>query len=153
MYTGKLKHVHICGLWGAKDIETSFDPNINIFIGANGSNKTVFLNLIEAALTVDIKTLVEIDFSRIEMIIDAEFYQLEISKCNDDGKIIVVYKLGNEQKLDEIKIETDTFRLRRYGRYDSPAIFVVRKKLMTMVNISWLSINRGNLYNNELDSC
>lgn len=152
MYTGKLKHVHISGLWGTKEIETSFDPNVNIFIGANGSNKTVFLNLIEAALMVDIKTLVEIDFSRIEMIIDAEFYQLEISKCNDDGKIIVVYKLGNEEKLDEIKIETDSFRLRRYGRYDSPAIFVVRKKLMTMVNISWLSINRGNLYYNELDS-
>ena len=28
-YTGKIKHIHICGLWGVKDIETSFDPNMS----------------------------------------------------------------------------------------------------------------------------
>lgn len=152
MYTGKIKHVHICGLWGTKDIETSFDPNVNIFIGTNGSNKTVFLNLIEAALTVDIKTLVDIDFSRIEMVIDADMNHLDITKESNEGKISVEYKLGNEDNLEIYLIEPDYLRVRRYGRYDRPDIFVVRKKLMTMVNISWLSINRGNLYYNELDS-
>lgn len=152
MYTGKIKYVHIMRLWGIKDIKTVFDPNVNIFIGANGSNKTVFLNLIEAALTVDIKTLVEIDFSKIEMIIDAESNHLEITKESKEGKISVEYKFGNDDKLDVYVIEPDYLRVRRYGRYDRPDIFLVRKKLMSMINISWLSINRGNLYYNELDS-
>lgn len=152
MYTGKIKHVHICGLWGTKDIETSFDPNINIFIGSNGSNKTVFLNLIEAALTVDFKTLVAIDFLKIEMVIDAEFPNLSIVKDTKEDRVSIVYKLGNEGNIDFYEIEPDSLRLRRYGRFDSPDIFKVRKRLMEIVNISWLSINRDNLYYNNLDS-
>lgn len=57
MYTGKIKHIHIYGLWGVKNIATFFDSNVNIFIGVNGTNKTIFLSLLEAALTADIKTL------------------------------------------------------------------------------------------------
>ena len=26
----KVKHIHVYGLWGVKDIETSFDPTVNI---------------------------------------------------------------------------------------------------------------------------
>lgn len=152
MYTGKLKHVHISGLWGTKDIETAFDPNVNIFIGTNGSNKTVFLNLIEAALTVDFKTLVEIDFLKIEMVIDAEFPNLSIEKDTKEDRVSIVYKLGNEGNFDFYVIEPDSLRLRRYGRFDSPDIFKVRKRLMEFVNISWLSINRTNLYFNNLDT-
>ena len=43
-----IKHVNVKGLWGVKSFDTSFHRNINIIIGQNGSNKTTFLNLIEA---------------------------------------------------------------------------------------------------------
>ena len=77
MKTGKILYIHIIGLWGIKDIETKFDPNVNIFIGPNGSNKTVFLNLLEAALNVDLEILCSTDFKKIEIHIDAD-----VSNCS-----------------------------------------------------------------------
>ena len=84
MYTGKIKHIHIYGLWGVKDIETSFNQDVNIFIGANGTNKTIFLSLLEAALTADIKTLGSIEFSRIEVFIDREIGRIEIKQIQKE---------------------------------------------------------------------
>lgn len=54
--------VDIKGLWGVKNISTTFHPDVNVFIGLNGSSKTTFLNLIEGALLVDIKMLSRITF-------------------------------------------------------------------------------------------
>ena len=134
MYTGKIKHIHIYELWGVKDIETSFDPNVNIFIGTNGTNKTIFLNLLEAALTVDVNTLCGIEFSRIIIDIDAEIPFIEIVQISDEEKTIVQYKLDNvTYDLANIPV-----RMRRYARSDDSSYLTVINKLHKIVNISWL---------------
>jgi len=33
------------GLWGRQDYTLNFDPNLNIFIGSNGTGKTTLLKL------------------------------------------------------------------------------------------------------------
>lgn len=152
MCTGKIKHVHIYGLWGVKDIETSFDPTVNIFIGQNGSNKTVFLNLLEAALTADVKTLVSIDFSYIEIEIDAEVTNIQITKGANENHILVRYALIGDERHGLYEINVDSYRIRRMGRFDSPDVFMLRRKLSSLVNISWLSINRDNVDLRYLDS-
>lgn len=148
MCTGKIKHIHIYGLWGVKDIETSFDPNVNIFIGTNGTNKTVFLNLLEAALTVDVNTLCSIEFSRIKIDIDAEIPFVEIAQISDEEKTRVQYKLDSVI-YDLVNIP---IRMRRYSRYEDSSYLAVINKLHKMVNISWLSINRDNIDWQYIDS-
>lgn len=148
MYTGKIKHIHIYGLWGVKDIETSFDPNVNIFIGTNGTNKTVFLNLLEAALTVDVNTLCSIEFSRIKIDIDAETPFVEIVQIPGEEKTRIQYKLDNVI-YDLVNIP---IRMRRYARYEDSSYLAVINKLHKMVNISWLSINRDNIDWQYIDS-
>ena len=46
----RIKKVTIEKLWGVKNISTELYDDVNIFIGVNGSNKTTFLSLIEAAV-------------------------------------------------------------------------------------------------------
>lgn len=148
MYTGKIKHIHIDGLWGVKNIETSFDPNVNIFIGMNGTNKTVFLNLLEAALTVDVNMLCSIEFSRIIIDIDAEIPFVEIVQISDEENTRVQYKLDNVI-YDLVNIP---MRMRRYARNEDSSYLTVINKLHKMVDISWLSINRDNIDWQYIDS-
>lgn len=152
MCTGKIKYVHICGLWGVKDIETSFDPTVNIFIGQNGSNKTVFLNLLEAALTADAKTLVSVDFSYIGIEIDAEVTNIQITKGANENHILIRYALIGDERHGLYEINVDSYRVRRMGSFDSPDVFMLRRRLSSLVNISWLSINRDNVDHRYLDS-
>lgn len=148
MYTGKIKYVHIYGLWGVKDIVTFFDSNVNIFIGSNGSNKTVFLSLLEAALTADVKTLVSLDFCRIEVLIDEEVGLIEIVQVQKDEETEILYKIGSETFI----LQTYPLRARRIGHLEVPPVFRLRQKLKELINISWLSINRDNIDTQYLDT-
>lgn len=148
MHTGKIKHVHIYGLWGIKDIETSFDPNVNIFIGTNGTNKTVFLSLLEAALTADYKVLTSIEFTRMEVLIDAEVSTIEIVQVPTDEATEIQYTLGN----DTFEIRPYPLRARRFGRLEEPPIYRLKRLLDGLVNISWLSVNRDNVDTQYLDA-
>lgn len=68
MVASRIKHVSIRKIWGVKNISTDFHEHINIFIGSNGSSKTTFLNLIEAALICDINTFANIEFESIDIV-------------------------------------------------------------------------------------
>lgn len=148
IYTGKIEHVHIYGLWGIKDIETSFDPNVNIFIGTNGTNKTIFLSLLEAALSADIKILGSIEFSRIEIKIDSELSFITIVQIPKDDSTTIQYKLPTEI----FEFQANPFRSRRIGRYEDPALSVLKAHLKSCMRISWLSVNRDNINLEYLDS-
>lgn len=58
-----IRHVTIEDLWGVKDFDTDLHNDINVLIGKNGSNKTTFINLIEACLTVNRRLLRQISFN------------------------------------------------------------------------------------------
>lgn len=148
MYIGKIKHIHIYRLWGVKDIETSFNPDVNIFIGANGTNKTIFLNLLEAALTADVKTLGSIEFSRIVVLIDAENGHIEIKQIQKEGAVEIQYKVGGEI----FEIPSFSLRARRMGLYEEIPLFRLRRVLKGLVNISWLSVNRDNVDMQYIDT-
>lgn len=149
MFTGKIKHIHIYGLWGVKDIETSFNPDVNIFIGANGTNKTIFLSLLEAALTADLKTLASVEFSRIVVLIDVEVERIEIMQIQKEESVEIQYKVGDEI----FEIPSFFLRARRMGRYEELPLFRLRKVLEGIVNISWLSVNRDNVDTQYIDTC
>ncbi len=59
-----LDKVIVEGFWGDKTITLDFHDDTNFLIGVNGSGKTTFINLIAAALTCDVITLMDTDFKK-----------------------------------------------------------------------------------------
>lgn len=59
----KIANVSISGFWQKYEVAGSFNDDVNILIGKNGSGKTTFMNILHAVLAVDIGVLFENDFS------------------------------------------------------------------------------------------
>ena len=53
---------------------------------------------------------------------------------------------------DEFLLQMMPFRMRRLHRYEEPQENVLRRRLAQIVNISWLSVNRGTTDIQYLDS-
>lgn len=92
-----IKNVEIEGFWGKHFIETEFFPEVNIFIGKNGTGKTTFMNILQGILQVDIQSLVTL-----------EFYKVTIKLVNKSKtRTIKVERKDNP----EFPYETMTFRV------------------------------------------
>ena len=57
----------ITKLWGYRDIDLTFNNDVNILIGPNGSGKTTILNLLHAILSADLRNILALDFERVEI--------------------------------------------------------------------------------------
>ena len=57
----------ITKLWGYRDINLTFNNNVNILIGPNGSGKTTILNLLHSILSADLRSLLNIKFEHAEI--------------------------------------------------------------------------------------
>ncbi|MGP1949702.1 hypothetical protein [Citrobacter freundii] len=71
MYT--LVNAKITGVWGWNNIETNFYEDVSIFIGANGTGKTTFINILVAILRVDVAALEELWFDSATLIFEGYF--------------------------------------------------------------------------------
>ena len=54
----------ITKLWGYRDIDLPFNDDVNILIGPNGSGKTTILNLLYSILSVDLPSLLDVNFDQ-----------------------------------------------------------------------------------------
>ena len=54
-------------LWGYRNIDLTFNNDVNVLIGPNGSGKTTILNLFHAILTADLSSLLNFSFDRAEI--------------------------------------------------------------------------------------
>ena len=59
--------VNIEGFWGNKKANAKFNQDVTIFIGLNGTGKTTFVNLIAAAISVDVSQLSNFQFDSISI--------------------------------------------------------------------------------------
>ena len=64
----------IKGLFGKKDVDLVFKGKAQIYIGENGLGKTTILNALNFLLSCDFKNLVEIIFSRIDIVLSGKEY-------------------------------------------------------------------------------
>lgn len=150
MVTSRIKHVSIKKLWGVKNISTDFHEHINIFIGSNGSSKTTFLNLIEAALVCDINTFSSIEFESICIIFNSTYtYELTITRKHTDELPVVTYRLDDNTEYEIICSE---MLFRTYGRMKNRDVYInLKNKLSEIIKFSWLSINRDNISLPEIE--
>ena len=54
-------------LWGYRDINLTFNNDVNVLIGPNGSGKTTILNLFHSILSGDLRSLVNFNFQHAEI--------------------------------------------------------------------------------------
>ena len=66
----RIKRIQIAGLWGARSVDISFNPKVNILIGPNGSGKTTVLNFIRFVLTADVQALADTEFETITLTLE-----------------------------------------------------------------------------------
>jgi predicted ATPase len=153
--TSRIKSVFIKKLWGVKNIETEFNKNVNIFIGVNGTSKTTFLNLIEATLLCDLKTLYNIEFEEIKIeLVSSEYADnmtmISVKKLYDISSDKQYFQYNIAGKDYEIIYSNYRYRTLRPGNskfYDE--YLTVKSELSSLLNISWLSINRSNISYDE----
>lgn len=148
MSPSKIISVKIKKLWNIKDIATMFHPDVNVFIGVNGSSKTTFLNLIEGALLVDARILSKIQFESISIALDNDLiHTVDVIKDAKDNIPCIKYCINS----------TDTYEI-PYGEMRHPyrmgmfreVIENLRYKLNAAIPISWLSVYREKNINREL---
>lgn len=143
-----ISHVTVDGLWGVKSFDTDFHTDINILIGQNGSNKTTFLNLIEACLVVDKRVFMQIPFRKIVFILKSQNGSLEnliIEHVVEDKREMVRYYVPNEGIMNVVLFggDDDRFYVTRIGMGDRE-VMRLREILRRLVRMSWLSVDRFN---------
>ena len=62
-----IESVNISKLWGYRDIKLTFNRDVNILIGPNGSGKTTVLDILHSILSLDPLSLSTVKFDRVEI--------------------------------------------------------------------------------------
>ena len=143
-----IKHVSVEGLWDVKSFDTDFKRDVNILIGQNGSNKTTFLSLIEACLMVEIRTLQQIPFRQMSLVLtssEGEDKTLIVERCLSQDVLKFKYTLPDD--LESVEI-------RAYDEYEdrtwrSSSGIIMREHTARLkeiigqyIKMSWLSVDR-----------
>jgi len=139
----KIQTVEIDGFWNSLNLRAELCDGVNIFIGRNGTGKTTFINILEAALTADLYLLESLQFSQIRLFLK--------NKRKSRNIVITKTPLMPYDRLT-VKIGKRTFELALipkepdYRRHIHPKyadeLNSLKESLNELVNISWLSIQR-----------
>ena len=149
----------ITKLWGYRDIDLTFNNDLNILIGPNGSGKTTVLNLLNSILSLDISGILNVNF---------EFAEIHLRDFKDSSVLHTVKVHAANRllllELDENKEDVDTEFItgRRFTEHRRqlekgntlperpPRRFVRRTivseqfydELTSLVSIAWLPTSR-----------
>ncbi|MFV0845091.1 AAA family ATPase [Klebsiella quasipneumoniae] len=150
MYT--IANAKITGIWGWNNIETSFYEDVSVFIGANGTGKTTFINILIAILRVDVSALEELWFDKATLIFEGYFdgkkkrrtltvTRQSGSRYNDES---VSYKISRVV-YDLPFLNGRSVRSIHVQRKILPAIELIKGKLQEIISFSSLSVSRAGI--------
>jgi predicted ATP-dependent endonuclease of OLD family len=141
-----LEKVEIKGFWHRFDASCSFNENVNIIIGRNGTGKTTFMNILHSILTVDLIGLSENDFESavIHLKNGEKRKRISVEKIEnlESPFPIVSYKISKKTRhLHLIGIENRSYSssLRRRINEESSEL---RRELDELTSVSSLSVYR-----------
>lgn len=135
-------------LWGYRNVELTFNNDVNILIGPNGSGKTTILNLVHSILSADLRNLLSIKFEHAEIKLTGFKKEVELSIIVDIVDGFLEFTIGE----NEYKIGIDTLSAPRVSQltlfYEEDN--TVRKmvpeelydELTALVPLIWLPVSR-----------
>ncbi len=127
----RLKNVEIKGFWGEHKVVTEINEDVNIFIGKNGTGKTTFINLLQAALTVDLELLYKLQYESIilNLFEGRKKRKIEIRKISDDLEYSSVeYQIGTSKYQLPVVPYRDTLSKRfKSGRLNPKFFRTIRE--------------------------
>lgn len=145
----KIKDFKIQGFWGRGEVNCSFNKDVNIIIGRNGTGKTTLMNILHSALTCDLNGLGESDFDEVSIVLES----------NSLTKKVVVHRhkegVHPERRVEDLLYVIDgveyqvSLLIPINHRYPSPIrrrieedASEVREALRKLLNVSSISVYR-----------
>lgn len=148
----KIAHAKITGVWGWNNIETDFHDDVSVFIGANGTGKTTFINILVAILRVDVIALEEVWFDSATLIFEGYFEGKKKRRT-----LTVTRQAGNKYNDESVsyKISRIVYELPfmngrsprsiHVQRKILPVIETIKGKLQEIISFSSLSVSRAGI--------
>jgi ABC-type lipoprotein export system ATPase subunit len=136
----QLDSLEIQGLWGFRDVSLSFQPDVNIIIGENGTGKTTILNIIYLTLTGDLTRLRRYSFEsvRVKLAEPAGTRVRTIAVVRAaPGFVVKVGRRTYHIRLLDPEVRMGRIPLRRQAQYRS-----LREELAELTQTIWLPVSR-----------
>lgn len=142
----KIDKVEINGFWHRHDIGCSFNNNVNIIIGRNGTGKTTFMNILNSILTVDIAGLSEDEFDSATIILvnESKKRTIKVNRLEFDDYPFPIIEYKISQRVTRLRgLNNDDRRVspslrRRYFEQAQE----LRRELDQLTSVSSLSVYR-----------
>lgn len=146
-------------LWGYRDIDLTFNRDVNVLIGSNGSGKTTILTLLNSILSLDISRILNVNFEYAEIHLRAfrDSPVLRTVKVHAANRLLRLQLDEEEVSIDTVSITGLGFteHRRQLGKGNTlperpPRRFVRRTivsekfydELTSLVPIAWLPTSR-----------
>jgi len=143
MYT--IDEIRIDNFWLRLNAECKFNKNVNIIIGKNGSGKTTFMNIVHAALSVDLEAIADNDFNKIEIKLSdgSKKKTIKLKKIESDRPPFqaIEYQISKQKHTLRALSSEDRVSV-MYRRKAIEASRVLKAELNEYVSLSSLSVYR-----------
>ncbi|MBD1362884.1 AAA family ATPase [Mucilaginibacter sp. ZT4R22] len=146
-----IKSIEVEGFWGNSSIQVDLNPDVNIFIGKNGSGKTTFINLLEATLTGDVNRLSTYRFNKIKINLIESSHKRQIIVERNDVTNFILVKIGTS-KFEFSMYDLNNIYRAQFG-YQHPRNYnqkLLKDRLGELLGITYLSVHR-NVIKKETD--
>ena len=140
-----IESVKVDGFWHRFVVNGEFNPEVNIVIGKNGTGKTTFMNILHAVLSVDIETLISLDFDSVEIRLSNGSSKRKIlAEIIDDGTSYphISYKISTKRHhvpLINPESRQHSFAARRRAQVK---IELLKAEMQKLIKIASLSVYR-----------
>lgn len=144
-YVFHINEVRIEGFWNKFRVEAKLNPDVNIFIGKNGTGKTTFINILQSVLTVDLGLMEDLQFHEVRIRLSSKGRSRTISVVREAGEFpfeMLRYKVSTRMyEMPMVTRESEPRYRRVHPRYVR-SLTTLRTEMDKLINISWLPLHR-----------